>query len=95
MQLIDVMIAWNPNGDAKVGQHPDTVGWTKQFQMTAGACYSNWRTFTEDQRQKILFVEFHAMVVRDGVDPQVAHRAFMEIQEYRELIAPDIEGAAI
>ena len=32
-------------------------------------------------------------VVRDGIDPQVAHRAFLAIDEYRFRIAPDTEGA--
>jgi hypothetical protein len=31
--------------------------------------------------------------VRDGIDPQAAHRAFLAIDEYRFRIAPDTEGA--
>jgi hypothetical protein len=33
-----------------------------------------------------MFVAFHAMVVRDGIDPQVAHTAFLEIDEYRAIV---------
>jgi len=33
------------------------------------------------------------MVVGDGVDPQVAHAAFLAIDEYAEHISPDIPGA--
>jgi hypothetical protein len=28
----------------------------------------------------------HAMVVRDGIDPQVVHTAFLEIDEYRAIV---------
>jgi hypothetical protein len=41
----------------------------------------------------MVFIEFHAMVVRDGIDPQEAHRAFLAIDEYRTHIAPDMDGA--
>jgi hypothetical protein len=34
------------------------------------------------------------MVVRDGIDPQELHRAFLETDEYRDHIAPDMEGAS-
>jgi hypothetical protein len=33
-----------------------------------------------------MFVAFHAMVVRDGIDPQVVHTAFLEIDEYRAIV---------
>ena len=95
MQLLDVVIAWNPNGTAKVGPHLDPGRWSKNFQVTDGADNTRWARFDENQRQKALFIVFHTMVVRDGVDVQVAHRAFMEIDEYRDLIAQDIEGPAI
>jgi hypothetical protein len=41
----------------------------------------------------LMMADWHAMVVRDGVDPQVAHREFLKIKEYRQLIAEDIDGA--
>lgn len=63
--------------------------------MTDGACYSRWNGYTEDQRQKALFIVFHTMVVRDGVDPQVAHEALMSIDEYRIMIADDISGGKV
>ena len=34
------------------------------------------------------------MVLHDGIDPKVAHKAFLAIDEFRMNIAPDIEGAA-
>jgi hypothetical protein len=41
----------------------------------------------------MMFIAFHTMVVRDGIDPQAAHDEFLKISEYRRRIAPDIEGA--
>jgi len=49
---------------------------------------------SDAERLTMMLLDFHTMVVRDGIDPQVAHRAFLEIDEYRRVIAPDIEGAA-
>ena len=33
-----------------------------------------------------MFIAFHAMVVRDGIDPQVVHTTFLEIDEYRAIV---------
>ena len=40
-----------------------------------------------------MFVLFHTITVRDGVDVAAAHAAFLNIDEYRKAIAPDISGA--
>ena len=34
------------------------------------------------------------LVVRDGIDPQAAHREFLKIDEYRRRVSPDIDGVA-
>jgi hypothetical protein len=41
----------------------------------------------------MLFIEFNTIVVRDNVSVEAAHKAFLAIDEYRERISPDIEGA--
>jgi hypothetical protein len=51
------------------------------------------RTMPYWQQVALMLTDFHQIVVRDGIDPQVAHKAFLEIDEYREIIAADIEGA--
>ena len=40
-----------------------------------------------------ILVNFHTLVVRDGVDLQVAHREFLKVDEYRDFISPDCDGA--
>ncbi|MEH3117107.1 MAG: hypothetical protein PGN25_05720 [Methylorubrum populi] len=48
----------------------------------------------EWQRLAMLFIDFNTLVVRDGIDPKEAHRAFLVIDEYRDRISPDVPGAA-
>ncbi len=50
------------------------------------------RSMTGDELIAQLFIDFHTIVVRDRVDPQKAHEAFLAIDEYREHISPDTPG---
>ena len=43
----------------------------------------------------MMFIDFHTLVVGDGMDPQAVHRQFLKIDEYRRRISPDIKGAAV
>jgi hypothetical protein len=40
-----------------------------------------------------MFIDFHTLVVGDGIDPLAAHAEFLKIDEYRRRISPDIDGA--
>ena len=94
MKLIDAMIAWNPGTDQiAVGPWPDKSGWSRGYRMTVGACLSEHRKSTPWEQRAQLFMDFHAIVVRDRCDPQAAHLALLAIDEYRLLIAPDLPGA--
>jgi hypothetical protein len=60
--------------------------------------YSSWLDLDfKDERPELrslhLFLEFHTLVVRDGIDPQALHKEFLKIDEYRWRLAPDVEGA--
>jgi hypothetical protein len=51
---------------------------------------------TKKSREKQLlavFILFNTLVVRDGIEPGRAHRAFLAIDEYRKTISPDAPGA--
>jgi hypothetical protein len=87
---------WNTRGQVKVGPllHTDDGGnrdrdWTKGFAYTGGAAFTDRRKLRGDASAKMLLVDFVDMVVRDGIDPLVAHRAFMAIDEYRNSVAED------
>ena len=104
MKAAEALTAWTPaysairdatRGKVEVGPllqegDPD---WTRPYAYTGGAAYVSLRTMDEGWRVAMVFIEFHTMVVRDGIDPQVAHRAFLTIDEYAERIALDIPGA--
>jgi len=40
-----------------------------------------------------MFILFNTVTMRDEIDVQKAHKAFLEIEEYRRAIAPDAPGA--
>jgi hypothetical protein len=40
-----------------------------------------------------MFILFNTITVRDHVDVEAAHNAFLAIDEYRQTISPDTKGA--
>jgi len=103
MKQIEAIIAWTPArwaelrpetaGQIVVLPAPDTEGAAKRYIMHAGASSSALAALSDEARIARLFIDFQTIVVRDGLDPQVVHRAFLAIDEYRFRIAPDTEGA--
>lgn len=93
-------VAWNPYpeletdlrsiGLVKVGAWPDENGWSDKYEFTDGCCMLDWK---RENRALQMFVVFHTLIVRDGIDPQKAHREFLKIDEYRRRISVDIDGA--
>lgn len=102
MRQLECMIAWTPagyehsetRGRVEVGPWPDRTGWSRRYSAHVGACFSELHDMPEWERIAMLFIEFNTLVVRDGIDPKEAHRAFLMIDEYRERISPDVPGAA-
>ncbi|MCJ2073526.1 hypothetical protein MKK75_32865 [Methylobacterium sp. J-030] len=103
MKQIEAIIAWTPvrwaalkpetAGQVVVLPAPDAEGVAKRYMMRAGASSSALAALSDEARIARLFIDFQTLVVRDGIDPQTAHRAFLAIDEYRFRIAPDTEGA--
>jgi hypothetical protein len=102
MKLLEAIIAWTPARWADL--RPETAGQVavlpvteageaKRFAMRAGAGSSALASLSEEGRVARLFIDFQTIVVRDGIEPQAVHRAFLAIDEYRFRIAPDTEGA--
>jgi hypothetical protein len=101
MKAIESMVAWTPcdydgpsAGQVRVGRWPDEMGWSDPFLMTSGACYIDRHKLTAHERRALVFIDFNTLVVRDGIDVQAAHKAFLAIDEYRQFISPDIDGAS-
>jgi hypothetical protein len=102
MKAHEALIAWTPadwptgntQGQVKVGPLITKENdWTTPFEYTGGAAYTERRDWRGQQSLAQVFIEFHTLVVRDGIDPQVAHEAFLAIDEYAEAISSDIKGA--
>lgn len=104
MRAYEALIAWTPKSwesdrwipGCKVGPltHADDPDWTWPYAFTGGAAYLDRRKLQGHESVKLLFVDFHTIVVRDGVDLQAAHEAFLAIEEYRQTISRDIAGAS-
>jgi hypothetical protein len=66
--------------------------WADPYPRTVGCC--NFRQkWTNDQKELQMMLDFHTLVVRDGIDPQKAHQEFLKVEAYRKRISPDIPGA--
>jgi hypothetical protein len=76
-----------------VGPWPNETGWSDRHFGTTGPCYHGRRDKPHWQQVAFMFVDFHMLVVDDGIDPQVAHQAFLAIDEYRPTISNHIPGA--
>jgi hypothetical protein len=102
MRYQDCLIAWNP-GTAQIrvdraSNKEDDLDWTKfpiRYVNCGGAAYAHvHRCKNKDERDLMLFVEFNTIVVRDKVPVEAAHRAFLQIDQYRQRLSPDTQGAA-
>jgi len=100
MKYRDCMIVWTPidshvykatAGRIEVGPHPprnDDFG--KNYAYSGGSCFLDRKRYPLWQQVALMLTDFHQIVVRN---PQVVHTAFLAIDEYRAVIAPDIDGA--
>jgi hypothetical protein len=104
MKQLECMIAWtSPDdeyftdtaGKIEIGPWPDKTGWSDRYCYTTGACEMSLHEASADGRIMQLFLDFNAIVVRDGINPQEVHKAFLKIDEYRQHIAPDMDGATV
>lgn len=108
MKMTDADVIWTPvqeggenAGQVRVERHAS--GWVRtrgdRWMMAANAWDFCWNekeraNMKKPEMQKLsMFILFNTLVVRDGIDPQMAHSAFLRIKEYREMISPDMKGA--
>lgn len=103
MKALEAIIAWTPTstwhdddptqGKVQVGPWPDETGWSDSYAMTTGACLLARHKMDQWQIIALTFIDFQSLVVGYGIDPQVAHTAFLAIDEYRQRIPLDQPGA--
>jgi hypothetical protein len=106
MKAHEAVIAWTP-ADCLESEYEETAGevvvvnlhrrggreWCRPFERVGGASFPARRKLRGVESTARLFIDFHQIVLRDGIDPQLAHEAFLVIDEYAGSIAPDIPGA--
>ena len=90
------MVAWTPGEPeaVEVGPWPDLTGWSCRLDFTTGCCELARHEWPEDRKVMKMFIDFHTLIVCDGINPQAAHLEFLKIDEYRRRISPDIDGVA-
>lgn len=103
MKACSAVIVWTPDsegipeesrGKVEVRTLQSCRDWTKPaYSRSCGAILREIRSLRGDESVMRLFIDFHTLVVRDGIDPKTAHEAFLAIDEYRQRIAYDISGA--
>ncbi len=96
MYFKNTAIGWNPGGDVSVVGYWGALderawsAWRSKYLMHTSPVYrSDLAGISGESAQLAALVHFHMLVVRDKVDPMKVHEAFMDIEEYRDAIAPD------
>jgi hypothetical protein len=106
MKAHEAVIVWTPRLKKDrylTKDYSDTIGkvriekgggaWTLAYSHSGGACMATVEAMRGIKSIVRVFIDFHTVVVRDGIDPQVAHAEFLKIDEYAEHMSPDIRGA--
>jgi hypothetical protein len=103
MKAKEALISWTPNVEyidssvkGKVDvRTPYYLGGEKErdHSYSSGSAFIDRRKLEGEEAALLVLADFHAMVVRDGINPQTAHKELCKIDEYRQYIAADIPGA--
>lgn len=98
----EALIAWTPSflknhptrGQVEVGPllKNTCADWTAPYYCTGGAASVERRELVGDVATGAVFQEFITLVVRDGIDPVVAHNAFCKIDDYAHCLTEDTPG---
>jgi len=92
VSLKDAMLEWQKKGKVRVLKHPAKVA-KEEYNFCVGACFSDWDKMTKQKRLLQLYLDAWTAIIRDGVSPQVMHKALLSIPEYRQSLAIDSDGA--
>jgi hypothetical protein len=91
MKAKECMIAWNRNSnEIEVGPWPDQTKWSRRYQSTGGAAFLNVQEMSHTELVGYLFIEAMHLIIRDNVSPSAVHKAFYQIDEYRDGLAADV-----
>ncbi len=94
----DAVIAWTGNGEAPapgktappgsiaVGPFSAGARWADAHNHTGGAVYARRRKLRGVSQRFGVMCNWYQLVYVHGIDPYIAHRAFLEIEDYLEII---------
>jgi hypothetical protein len=99
MKAADALIAWNgadhpafrrdaPPGSIGIGplQTETEPDWAGPYARTGGAAYVGRRQLRGLPQQHQVMLDWYRLVYGYGIHPYLAHRAFLLIDEYQEVI---------
>lgn len=95
MKLAESLIAWDTvTGKVAVGPliFEGDNDWTTPYGSTGGAAFIAVRKMTGIEARHYVMSDL-GLVLRDGLDPKAVHAAFLKIDEYRQAIPRDVQGA--
>jgi hypothetical protein len=90
MEFRRVAIGWTPGGDVDViaiNELGRSEWFDKHPMKTSPAYRDDLMGIAGESAKLAVLVHFHMLVVRDNIDPAKVHKAFMDINEYRDAIA--------
>ena len=102
MKAAHTLIAWNPNGDdppfrgaapaGSIGigplyfEHDGNGDWSRPYRCSGGAAYTERRKLSGIVQQHQVMLDWYQLVYSYGIEPYLAHLAFLEIDEYQDVI---------
>lgn len=97
MKLKDVRIEWTPAGH-EPPRKPGVLVYHSNAPIRSGRRYAYFLKQDYSQLSPLrarlqMMIDFHKIVVRDGLNPGEVHREFLKIEEFRRIVAPDCVGA--
>jgi hypothetical protein len=98
MKASEAIIAWNGFEDFRSEGRPGAIAvgpllfdgdsdWTRPYLFTAGAAEVYRRSLPDKDQHFAVLKDFYSLVQVYGLHPYLVHRAFMHIDEYRDLAA--------
>jgi len=88
----NMVLCWIP-GTANVETIPLGESIPRGYR-TGLAAYTNFRTMDYEERKLMVFIEAMHLIIRDRCDPDAVHKAFLDLDEYRDGCSDDMPGVA-
>ncbi len=96
MKASEAIIAWNGYDDFRSEGRPGSIAvgpllfdgdsdWTRPYLFTAGAAEVYRRNLPDTEQHLAVLKDFYMLVQVYGLHPYLVHRAFMHIDEYRDI----------